>query len=150
MSLLRPKHSELDILLLEDSARDAELIVRSIEDNSAKASIAVVGSVQEAMHYLEKEGGYEHVSKPNLIMLDLTLPKESGIGFLDFVKTDDRFRTIPVIVLTSMQADSAVRDSYAKYANCFFNKPDNLSDLTSMVNSITNFWSSVAILPKQE
>lgn len=138
----------LEILLVEDNQTDIVLLKKGIEAESLEVNIEVVETVEEGINYLRKENGFEDALNPNLIILDLNLPKDSGLKLLEFVKADSTLKTIPVIVLTSSFDESRIDESYQRHASCFINKPENLSELANMSKSIVDFWLKVAILPK--
>ena len=138
----------LEILLVEDNQTDIVLLKKGIEAESLEVNIEVVETVEEGINYLRKENGFEDALNPKLIILDLNLPKDSGLKLLEFVKADSTLKTIPVIVLTSSFDESRIDESYQRHASCFINKPKNLSELTNMSKSIVDFWLKVAILPK--
>ncbi|MBO6662520.1 MAG: response regulator [Roseivirga sp.] len=138
----------LEILLVEDNQTDIILLKKGIEAESMEVNIEVVETVEEGIDHLRKSKKLRETSIPNLIILDLNLPKDSGLKLLEYVKAESDFKTIPVIILTSSFDESRIHESYQKYASCFINKPENLSELTNMSKSIVDFWLKVAILPK--
>ena len=115
----------LEILLVEDNQTDIVLLKKGIEAESLEVNIEVVETVEEGINYLRKENGFEDALNPNLIILDLNLPKDSGLKLLEFVKADSTLKTIPVIVLTSSFDESRIDESYQRHASCFINKPEN-------------------------
>lgn len=141
---------QLEVLLIEDNPIDIVLLKQGLEAQSFAVSISVAQDVDEAISLLEKQGDFSKAKRPNLIILDLNLPKDSGLKLLEFTKNDRRFKTIPVIVLTSSLDEQTLHESYHRYASCFINKPQNLSELGDMSKSIVDFWSRIAILPKNE
>lgn len=142
--------SQLRVLLVEDNPIDIVLLKQGLESQRFKVKIAVAQNVEEAISMLENQEHNKGIEKPNLIILDLNLPGANGLELLEFTKNDNRFKHIPVIVLTSSLDKDSLRKSYKNYASCFIQKPQNLSELGEMSKSVVDYWSKVAILPNNE
>lgn len=140
----------LEVLLIEDNPIDVVLLKQGMETKKFDVNISVAEDVDEAISFLERQGDFEKAKRPNLILLDLNLPRDNGLKLLEYTKNDNRFKMIPVIVLTSSLNENTLNESYFKYASCFIQKPENLSDLGDMSKSIVDFWSKIAILPRNE
>lgn len=135
------------VLLVEDNPGDVDLIRDSFEECPCVSGIAVAADGQDAIHYLLRQGRHAQSQKPDLIILDLNLPRMSGHEMLAVVKQHEELRMIPVVVLTTSDAESDVRTSYALGANLYVTKPVDLKAFQSCVKSIETFWLSIAQLP---
>jgi CheY-like chemotaxis protein len=141
--LIRP----LEILLVEDNPGDVRLMQEAFRESAARYQLRVVRDGVEAMEYLAKAGAYTTVLHPDLIVLDLNLPKKDGREVLHDIKTDPDLRRIPVVVLTTSDAPRDIVRSYDLHANCYVSKPADLNQLVEVVQSIERFWLSTATLP---
>ncbi len=137
----------IEILLVEDNAADAYLIQDRLERSRILNRIAVVADGIEAEAYLRREGKYSGVARPDLILLDLNLPRRGGVELLSRVKTQPHLRSIPIVVLSSSEASADVSKSYAEGANCYVAKPLNLDSMKHVVETIENFWFTFVKLP---
>jgi CheY-like chemotaxis protein len=137
----------VEILLVEDNPGDIDLILDFLGDARVRNRVSVCRDGDEAMAYLRREGRFVGATRPDLILLDLNLPKKDGREVLQDVKADVRLRTIPVVVLTSSSADRDVERAYNLQANCYITKPVDLGQFGSVLRSIDDFWLSVARLP---
>ncbi len=135
------------ILLVEDNPGDADLAKEALENSKFANTLYTVEDGVTAMAFLRNEDGYENMPKPDLILLDLNLPKKDGREVLAEIKTDDRLKTIPVVILTSSQAEEDILKSYELHANCYITKPLDLKQFFKVVQSIKNFWMSIVVLP---
>lgn len=135
------------ILLVEDDPGDAELTRIGLARTGADLDLKVVGNGQDALRYLRHEGGYANVQRPNLILLDLNLPGLSGKEVLQTVKQEQDFKSIPVVVLTTSDADEDISGTYALGANCYVRKPSDLDQFMQMVEQVQHFWLKTAELP---
>lgn len=135
------------ILLVEDDPDDAYLITHGLDDWEVPHSITVVEDGQEALDYLLDKRRRGARPLPDLVLLDLNLPKVSGHEVLRRVKQDDRLRRLPVVVLTTSKADEDILRSYDDYANTYISKPSGLSETKQMLDTLTQFWFSLATLP---
>ncbi len=136
------------ILLVEDNEGDIELTREAFEDAHFRNELHVVRDGDEALDFLYQRNGYEQANKPDLILLDLNLPMLDGKEVLQVVKTDPGLKTIPVIVMTSSNAERDVVASYDLHANCYVVKPIDAFKFVEVVKQIENFWIDVVYLPK--
>jgi chemotaxis family two-component system response regulator Rcp1 len=139
--------SSIDILIVEDNEGDARLIKEVFNENKLSNSLYFVKDGVEAMDFLHRKGKYKGVPQPDLIILDLNLPKKDGREVLAEIKSDDKIKHIPVVIMTISQAEEDIFKSYNLHANCFVTKPIDLGQFTKVVKSIENFWFSVVKLP---
>jgi two-component system, chemotaxis family, response regulator Rcp1 len=138
--------ASLRILLVEDSPSDVRLIREALKQTPLQVQVALARDGVEAMEYLrQSEVGL--VNRPDIILLDLNLPKKNGREVLAEVKAAPSLKQIPVLIMTSSKADEDVRQAYSLNANCYITKPENLQDYVNVVRSIENFWFSTATLP---
>lgn len=140
--------SVIQILLVEDNEGDILLTLEAFKEIKAKNNIAVVKDGEEAIEFLKKEGQYTDSIMPQLILLDINMPKINGIEVLDFIKKDDRLKKIPVIMLTTSSSESDIAACYEKSANCFITKPLDFGKFLNVIESIETFWFTIAQLPK--
>jgi chemotaxis family two-component system response regulator Rcp1 len=137
----------IEILLVEDSPSDAALTIEALQAGKIINNLNRVVDGVEAMAYLRQQGRFANSQRPNLIMLDLNLPKKDGREVLRELKSDPSLKLIPVIVLTTSKADKDVLQSYELNANCYITKPVDFQQFIDVVKSIENFWLSVVTLP---
>jgi CheY-like chemotaxis protein len=140
--------SPIEILLVEDNPADVKLTMLALQKTRLANNIQVVQDGEEAMEYLRKEGKYESATRPDLVLLDLNLPKKSGHEVLVEMKTDEDLRTIPVVVLTSSDDEKDIMKTYNHYANCYITKPIELEGFMEIVKSIEDFWFAIVKLPR--
>jgi two-component system, chemotaxis family, response regulator Rcp1 len=137
----------IEILLVEDSPSDAELTKKALETGKIANNLNRVVDGVEAMEYLRQKGKFAKAAKPDLIMLDLNLPRKDGREVLRAMKNDPSFKTIPVIVLTTSSSDKDVLQSYEFNANCYITKPVDFERFIDVVKTIEKFWLTVVTLP---
>lgn len=137
----------IDVLLVEDSPGDVRLTQESLRDANRAIRLHVAVDGVEAMAFLKREGRHVRAPRPDLILLDLNLPKMDGREVLAQIKADENLRTIPTIILTTSEAEADVTKSYQLRANCFLSKPVELEAFESLVKSINDFWLTKAKLP---
>jgi CheY-like chemotaxis protein len=137
----------IEILLVEDHPGDVELTVEVLKDAKVSNRLHVVSDGVEAMAFLRREGRYAHVCTPDLILLDLNLPRKDGREVLLEVKADPLLGRIPVVVLTTSEAEQDILKSYALHASCYVTKPVDLHQFVKVVKSIEDFWLTVVKLP---
>ena len=137
----------IEILLIEDSPGDADLAREALETSKLYNSLHVVGDGEEAMAFLQNQGEYADAPHPDLILLDLNLPKKDGREVLEEIKADDDLRRVPVVVLTTSSDEQDILKSYNLHANCYITKPIDLEQFTRVVQSIQDFWFSIVVLP---
>jgi CheY-like chemotaxis protein len=138
----------VEILLVEDNPDDVDLTVEAFKESSTQSRLHIVEDGAQALAFLRRQGSYTGVPRPNLILLDLNLPRKSGYEVLQEIKTDPELRQIPVVVLTTSSADSDVLRSYELAANCYITKPVDLDTFLSVVRVVDRFWRDIATLPR--
>ena len=136
------------ILLVEDDPADVELTQYTIKKSKVLIDLQVVRDGVEALAFLRREGQYAEAPSPDLILLDLNMPRMDGRAFLSEMRTDDNLKAIPVVVLTTSQTDEDILKSYQLGANCFVTKPVGLAEFTRVVDAIEDFWFTIVRLPK--
>lgn len=137
----------VDILLVEDNEGDARLAMEAMRDSKIRNKMHHVSDGEEAMAFLHKEGKYTNVSRPDLVLLDLNLPKKDGRQVLAEIKEDDELKRIPVVILTVSSAEEDILKMYNLHANCYITKPIDLSQFMKVVHSIEDFWLTIVKLP---
>ena len=137
------------ILLVEDNKADVRLVQEALKNSSLTYEMATVRDGVAAMTYLHQQGEYAAVSRPDLVILDLNLPKKDGREVLAEIKTHPQLKRIPVVVLTTSRNEDDVHQSYELNANCFITKSRNLSELFTIVRRIEEFWLTTVTLPSQ-
>jgi CheY-like chemotaxis protein len=137
------------ILLVEDSPTDALLAQEALRGADIPHNIHLVEDGEEALAFLHGEGPYAHAPRPDLILLDLNLPKKGGQEVLAEIKTDPALKDIPVVVLTTSQDAGDVSKAYDLHANCYITKPVDFLQFTEVVQAIAHFWFAVVTLPRQ-
>jgi CheY-like chemotaxis protein len=135
------------ILLVEDNLADARLTQESLKDCKVLNELYTVRDGVEAIDFLTKKGKFESVRQPDLILLDLNLPRKNGKEVLSFIKDDPKLKMIPVVILTSSQAERDVVQSYSLHCNCYISKPLDLDEFGEVVRAIEGFWFSIVKLP---
>ena len=138
----------VEILLVEDNPGDARLILDAFKDGRVKNNLHIVDDGVEATDFLFKRNQYQNAPRPDLIILDLNLPKKSGLEVLADIKVDENLKSIPVIILTSSNSEEDVIRSYNLHANCYLAKQMDLNKFFELVKSIEDFWLSLVKLPK--
>ena len=137
----------INILIVDDSADDVEFTLVALQGTKLANKINVVTDGVEAMEYLRREGKYASASKPSLVLLDLNMPRKDGREVLAEMKADPELRQIPVVILTTSQAEEDIVRSYDLHANCYISKPVDLQALAKIVQTIDEFWFGVVRLP---
>jgi len=137
----------IEILLVEDNPGDVRLTKEALADGKVINNLSVVFDGQEAMDFLHKKGKYAKAIRPDLIFLDLNLPKKDGREVLQEVKSDPKLKKIPIVVLTTSQAELDIMTSYEQHANCYITKPVDFGQFIKVVKSVENFWFSIVTLP---
>ncbi|MDZ7956930.1 MAG: response regulator [Aulosira sp. DedQUE10] len=139
----------IEVLLVEDNPGDALLTRIALEDSKISVHLNVVEDGVEAMAFLRKQDKYADVPHPDLVLLDLNLPKKDGREVLAEIKGDEHLRRIPVVVLTTSQAEEDILKAYNLSANCYITKPVDFDQFVRIVRSIENFWFAVVKLPPE-
>ena len=138
----------IDILLVEDNPGDIRLTLEAFKEGKVFNNLHVVQDGEEAMDFLRRTGKHTDVPRPDLILLDLNLPKMDGRAVLAEVKNDPDLRRIPVVVLTTSKAEEDILRTYDLHANCYITKPVEFEEFIHIVRSIENFWLSIVKLPQ--
>jgi len=137
----------VEILLIEDNPGDVRLTKEALKKSKIKINLNVVRDGVKAMDYLCKHGKYKSKPKPNLILLDLNLPKKDGREVLADIKDSDSLKMIPIVILTTSLAENDILSSYNQHANCYINKPVELNKFFKVIRSIELFWFGIVKLP---
>jgi len=146
-SPLRADGTPIEVLLVEDDPGDVLMTQEAFQEHKVRNRLTVVSDGAEALSYLRREGPFENAVRPDLILLDLNLPRRDGREVLAEVKADVNLRTIPVIVLTTSQADEDVLKSYQLHANAYVTKPVDFDGFIEAIRQIDHFFVSVVQLP---
>ncbi|MEX0724286.1 MAG: response regulator [Gracilimonas sp.] len=141
------KNKEIHILLVEDNEGDIVLTKEALDEGKIKNSISVVRDGWEAIQYLEKNEGYGDAQSPDLVLLDINLPKMNGHKVLKHIKNHKDLKHIPVIMLTTSSDEVDILKSYENYSNCYITKPVDIGDFLEVIASIESFWVSIVQLP---
>lgn len=139
----------IEILLVEDNPGDIRLIVEVLKEGKIHNNLSVVEDGEQALAYLRHEGIYQDAIVPDIILLDLNLPKINGNEVLAEIKKDPLLKYIPVIILTTSEAEQDILRAYDLHANCYITKPVNLEQFLTVVRSIENFWLTIVKLPRR-
>ena len=142
--------SSIDILLVEDNPGDVRLTREALRDAKVLNNLHVARDGIEAMDFLHQEGQYAGAARPDLILLDLNLPKRDGRVVLEEIKLDPKLKRIPVVVLTTSEAEQDILQSYNLHANCYITKPVDMEQFVTVVKSIKDFWFTIVRLPSDE
>ena len=140
----------LDILLVEDNPADVRLTQEAFRDGKIRNNLLAVKDGVEALEFLRRRGRYADAVRPDLILLDLNLPRKNGREVLAEIKSDPALRRIPVVVLTTSRAEMDIVKSYNLHANCYIVKPVDLDQFVGVVKSIDNFWLTAVTLPPED
>ncbi len=143
----RGRVSPVEILLVEDNAGDVRLTREALREGKVYSNLHWAKDGVEALEFLQREGNHAEAPRPDIILLDLNLPKKDGREVLAVIKGDDQLKQIPVVVLTTSKAEEDVLRSYALHANCYITKPVDLDKFILVVKSIDRFWLTVVTLP---
>lgn len=138
------------ILLVEDNPGDVRLTEEALKEGKIVNELSVVNDGVEAIDFLRRKGKYENASRPDLILLDLNLPKKNGREVLAEIKSDEILRRIPVVILTVSKAEEDILKSYDLHANCYISKPIDFGQFTKVVRTIENFWFKIVKLPSED
>ena len=139
----------VEILLVEDSPSDTELTIEAFQEGKIPSNLSHVEDGVEAMDFLGRKHSYSEAPRPDLILLDLNLPRKDGREVLAELKSDPDLRTIPVVVLTTSKDDQDIYQAYRLQANCYIAKPVDFEQFVKVVRSIEYFWLDVATLPRK-
>lgn len=137
----------VEILLVEDNPGDMRLTKEALQEGKVYSNLHWAKDGVEALEFLQRQGKFTDVPRPDIILLDLNLPRKDGREVLSIIKGDERLRNIPVVVLTTSKAEEDVLRSYELHANCYVTKPVDLEKFITVVQSIDRFWLTVVTLP---
>jgi chemotaxis family two-component system response regulator Rcp1 len=137
----------IEILMVEDNPGDVRLTVEALKEGKIRNNFHTVEDGVEALAFLRHQGPYASAPRPDIVLLDLNLPKKNGREVLAEIKEDPDLRRIPVVILTVSQAEQDILKSYNLHANCYITKPVDLDQFLEVVKSIENFWLTVVMLP---
>ncbi|MGA2798620.1 MAG: response regulator [Thermoguttaceae bacterium] len=140
----------IEILLIEDNPGDVDLTKEALQDAKVRNRLNVVDDGAKAVEFLYKRGEYADAPRPDIILLDLNLPKKDGRQVLEEIKADPQLAEIPVVILTTSQAEEDIIRSYQLHANCYITKPVDFKQFMHVVKSIEEFWLTVVKLPKRK
>jgi CheY-like chemotaxis protein len=138
---------KIEILLCEDNIGDQRLTIEAFKDSKVCNRLHIAADGVEALAFLRKEGKYANVPTPDLILLDLNMPRKDGREVLAEIKADKVLKRIPVVILTTSQAEADILKTYNLHANCFITKPVDLNQFLQMIKSLQDFWFSIVKLP---
>ena len=141
--MIRP----IEILLVEDNSADARLVIEVFKDFKINNEIYHAKDGVEAIDFLYKNGKYNNMPKPDIILLDLNLPKKDGREVLKEIKKDHELKSIPVVILTTSNSEEDVKKTYSDHANCYITKPVDFEPFVNVLKSIEKFWLNMAKLP---
>ena len=145
----RPYSRPVEILLVEDNPGDVRLTREALREGKVRNNLYVASDGVDALAFLRREGQYADAVRPDLILLDLNLPRKDGREVLQEIKADATLRYIPVVVLTSSQAEQDILRAYDLHANCYVTKPVDLDQFIHVVKSIEDFWFTIVKLPPE-
>jgi len=137
----------IEILLVEDNPADVRLTTEALKEEKIYNNLYVASDGVEAIAFLHREGKYAKAVRPDLILLDLNLPKKDGREVLEEIKSDDDLKTIPVVVLTVSKSEEDILKSYNLHANCYITKPVDLDQFMKVIRSVQEFWLTIVKLP---
>ena len=137
-------------MLIEDSLPDVRLTERALRNGTLAKQVSVVRDGEQALAFLRRQGEYANAPRPDIILLDLGLPKKNGAEVLAEIKKDPALKRIPVIVLTTSDAEEDVLDTYNRHANAYTKKPVDMDEFVRTIKMIEDFWLSLVILPRRE
>lgn len=138
-----------EVLLVEDSPGDVRLTREALREGKVRNNLNVVPDGVEAMAYLRREGQYANATRPDIVLLDLNMPRKDGREVLAEMKADDALKRIPVVILTTSEAEQDILRTYDLHANCYLTKPVDLDQFISIVKSVEDFWLTIVKLPAE-
>jgi len=142
------KEKEIHILLVEDNEGDIILAKEALKEAKIRNSVTVVKDGDQALQFLFKKGEFANATQPDIILLDMNLPRVDGMEVLARIKMDPALKIIPVVMLTTSTSETHVLDAYRNYVNCYINKPIDLEEFIDVIRNIEKFWLSTVKLPK--
>lgn len=142
-------HRRIEILLVEDNPDDVELTLEAFKEARFGSKVHVAGDGEAALHFLRRKRPYGNAPRPDLILLDLNLPRRNGREVLAEVKSDPDLRDIPIVVLTTSRAEEDICESYRLHVNCYITKPVDMIQFISVIKAIEEFWFATVSLPSR-
>jgi CheY-like chemotaxis protein len=139
-----------EVLLVEDSPGDVRLTREALKEGKVRNNLSVVNDGVEAMEFLRREGKYADAPRPDIVLLDLNMPRKDGREVLAEMKSDDDLKRIPVVILTTSEAEQDILKTYELHANCYLTKPVDLEQFISIVKSVEDFWLTIVQLPRYQ
>jgi len=149
METLAMDRTVFEVLLVEDSPGDVRLTREAFKEAKAHINLRVASDGTEAMAFLKREGKHAKAPRPDLILLDLNLPKKDGREVLEEIKQSPALKSIPIVILTTSKSEEDILRSYSLHANCYIPKPVTLNGFLTVVKSIEDFWLSIVELPRE-
>jgi CheY-like chemotaxis protein len=137
---VRSSRQSVEILLVEDSPGDAELMIEALEESTLPVHVTVIQDGEEAVCFLRRQGVHRNAIRPDLILLDLHLPRKNGHEVLSDIKQDESLRLIPVVLMTAFDTEEAISEAYERHVNCCVRKPSDLDQFAQTVKKIETFW----------
>lgn len=137
-----------EVLLVEDSPGDVRLTREALKEGKVRNNLSVVSDGVEAMEFLRREGKYADAPRPDIVLLDLNMPRKDGREVLAEMKGDESLKRIPVVILTTSEAEQDILKTYDLHANCYLTKPVDLEQFISIVKSVEDFWLTIVQLPR--
>lgn len=142
------KIGPFEVLMIEDNPADVRLVEEAFKESNINNNLSVVEDGVEAVEFLHRQGKYANVLRPDLILLDLNLPRKNGVEVLQEIKSESNLRTIPVIILTVSKAEQDINKVYNLHANCYIIKPVDFHEFIRIIKGIHDFWFTIAKLPR--
>jgi two-component system, chemotaxis family, response regulator Rcp1 len=139
--------SAVEILLVEDNPGDVRLTREALKESKIRNNLSIVRDGVEAMAFLRREGDFPNAPRPDIILLDLNLPRKDGREVLHEIKEDDKLKRIPVVILTTSDDEHDILESYNLHANCYITKPVDLNRFVTIIKNIEDFWLTIVRLP---
>ena len=149
-SVVNPIARPIEVLLVEDNESDLRLTQEALKEGKMKTTLSHVWDGEEAAEFLRRKGRFKDAPRPDLILLDINLPRKNGMELLAEIKADDVLKKIPVVILTTSRAEEDILRSYELHANCYITKPVDLTQFIKIVQAIDNFWFTVVTLPPEK
>ncbi len=148
--MLHDRLRRLEILLVEDDLGDVDLMKEILSESRHRMNVSVACDGEKAMKFLKKSDSYVDAPRPDLVLLDLNMPRKDGRQVLEEIKSDPDLRCIPVVILTTSDDERDVKEAYCKGANCYLQKPLGLKQFSKLINVVENFWFDVVKLPPRD
>ena len=139
----------IEILLVDDNVGDVVLTKEALKSASFTNRVSTAHDGVEAIEFLHRRGKFENAPKPDLVLLDINMPRKNGCEVLNEIRHDEELKLLPVIILTSSEAEDDIRRAYELHANCFVTKPVDLDEMVKVVHAVDHFWTTIAKLPRR-